>query len=133
MTKSEKISIAVVIVLLAGLLGFLSFKEAPSPSLGAGTYQIPSYVYSLDATQATTTYASFPGTLHTLVVGTAVQGDVITVYDSATTTALSTVIAKITVASTSQPLSLSFDTVFVNGLTIQQSATSTLTAAWQQQ
>ena len=131
LTKGEKISIAVVIVLLAGLLGFLSVKVAPSPSLGAGTYQIPSYAYSLDATSATTTLAAFPGTLHTIVFGTPVSGDVVTVYDSNTSTAPTAVIAKIT--TTSSTVFLLFDTSFTSGLTIQQSVTSTLTASYQQQ
>ena len=132
MTRGEKIGIAVFILFVAGVFAFLVAKEAPSPSLGAGTYQIPTYAYSLDATQATTTYAAFPGTLHTIVIGTAVSGDVISVYDSNTSTAPTTLMAKITTTS-STPQSLTFDASFTSGLTIQQSATSTLTASWQQQ
>ena len=135
MTRSEKLGSAILIILLGvGLFAFLVLvrKGPSSPSLRGATYQISTYVYALDATQATTTYAAFPGTLHTIVVGTAVSSDVISVYDSNTSTAPTTLMAKITTTS-STPQSLTFDASFTSGLTIQQSATSTLTASYQQQ
>ena len=134
METLNKIFLGIVglVVIVVGL-GFLIFRPAKAPTLGS-VYSSPAFNDYTDATMATTTLANYPGILHTILVTTPVANSVITVYDSASSTTASTVVAKITIPSSAPaPFELTFDNIFNNGLTIQQStATSTLTAEYQQ-
>jgi hypothetical protein len=122
-------------VVLGIFIAVLVFGYTHQPAkLGAGVYGTPAFNDYTDATLATTTLANYPGILHTILVTTPVANSVITVYDSASSTTASTVVAKITVPATAtNPFELTFDNIFTKGLTIQQAtATSTLTAEYQQ-
>ena len=125
---------------LAGVVGFIvlalaiyAIKPATAPSLGAGL-NVAYYSTTSTATQATTTLYAFAGTLHTVSVTKPVSGSVITIYDSATTTAPTVAPIVITIPSSSAqvPFTLTIDGEFNNGLTIQQStATSTVNVTYQ--
>lgn len=134
MTTLNKIFFGIVglAVIVVGL-GFLIFRPAKAPTLGS-VYSSPAFNDYTDATMATTTLANYPGILHTILVTTPVANSVITVYDAASTSTATTVIAKITVPSTAaNPFELTFDNIQTKGLTVVQSgATSTLTAEYQQ-
>lgn len=133
MTLREKILTALVAGFFIGAIGFF-VKLNPPQNLGSGSLYIPSYEYSQEATQATTTLFAFSGVLHTLSITKPVTNSIISVYDSATSTSPTVLIAQVTISPTSTPFSLFFDTRVINGLTIAQSgATSTLTASYQQQ
>lgn len=131
MTKLQKIISGIIGVLFLFAIIFATYAVRPTtePSLGSGSLYVPAYTNTVDAVVATTTLANYPGVLHSITVGTPISGDVVTVYDSATTTA-SVVMAKIT--ENSSTVTLAFDGSFSNGLTIQQTASSTLTANYQQ-
>lgn len=132
MTKSQKIVASILGIFFVALIIFVVYAVRPTtqPSLGSGSLYVPAYVTTFDATTTTSTIANFSGVLHSITIGTPASGDVVTVYDSATTTSPTVVMAKITESSTT--VSLQFDGVFVNGLTIQQSVTSSLSVNYQQ-
>lgn len=132
MTTTSKILSGIIVVLVLAC-GFFFFTAKAPTKLGA-IYGTPAFNDYVDATQATTTLAAYPGILHTILVTTPVANSVITVYDSASSTTASTVVAKITIpASAPAPFELTFDNIFTKGLTVVQSgATSTLTAEYQQ-
>lgn len=134
MTKSDKIIAAIVIILLASVLGFLIKVESPSPSLGSGSLYVPAYI-DYYTSSASTTLATFPGVLHTIVIGKAAAGSVITVYDSSSSSVLTTILTSITIPNaTTTPFYVELDSNTANGLTVTQSgATSTLTLTYQQQ
>lgn len=133
MTKLNKIFLALFAIVIIGI-AFYAIRPPSSPSFGATSLNNPAYVVTSSAQSATTTIYSFAGVLHTLTITKPVAGDVITVYDSATTTAPSIAPIIITIPSspTSTPVTFLFDGIFNNGLTIQQSATSTLSVTYQQ-
>ena len=130
-TPSKILSGSIVILVVA--FGFFFFTPKAPTKLG-GVYGTPAFNDYTDAAQGTTTLAAFPGVLHTLTVTTPVASSVIKVCDSATSSSCAVVVATITIPSTpiTAPFTLTFDNIFNNGLTIQQStATSTLTAEYQ--
>jgi len=136
MTTLNKIFLGIVglaVLFAVGLFAYNSFHA--TQKLGQ-IYGVPAFNDYTDATQATTTLATYPGILHTILVTTPVASSVITVFDavSSSTATTSNIIAKITIPATaSNPFELTFDNIFTKGLTIQQStATSTLTAEYQQ-
>ena len=132
MTTTSKILSGIIVVLVLAC-GFFFFTAKAPTKLGS-VYSSPAFNDLTDATLVTTTLATYPGILHTILVTTPVANSVITVYDSASSTTASTVVAKITIpASAPAPFELTFDNIFTKGLTIQQAtATSTLTAEFQQ-
>jgi hypothetical protein len=132
MTTTSKILSGIIVVLVLAC-GFFFFTAKAPTKLGS-VYGVSAFNDYTDATLATTTLANYPGILHTILVTTPVANSVITVYDSASSTTASTVVAKITVPATAaNPFELTFDNIFTKGLTIQQAtATSTLTAEYQQ-
>lgn len=134
MTLRQKLLTSFGIILVVALFALLLKQESPSPSLGATSLANPAYVVTSTATSATTTIYSFAGVLHTLTVTKPTASDVITVYDSATTTSptIAPIVITIPASPTSTPVTLTFDGIFNNGLTVQQSATSTITVTYQQ-
>lgn len=132
MTRLNKLFIFLGLTAVFGL-GFSAWHNA-SPSLGSGSLYIPAYIDYQDSVSATTTLASFSGVLHTIVFTKPVAGSVINVYDSATTTTPTVLLASMAVTSTGNPFTLTFDVNTVNGLTVVQTgATSTMTLTYQQQ
>jgi hypothetical protein len=132
MSKSEKLGYIVFMLLCASVFGFLVTREAPSPVLGQ-VYGVPAFVDLVDATSGTSTLAAFGGILHTITFGTMGASNILTVYDSNTSTAPSVVMVKVTTASTAPaPFTLTFDSKFANGLTVNQTVTSTITFDYQQ-
>lgn len=133
MTKREKVFIGLFALIVFGV-AIYSTRPITEPSFGSASLYVPTYVNALDAAVATTTIANFPGVLHSVTIDTPISGNVITVYDSASTSTASVVIAKITEPSstTIAPVTLQFDGSFINGLTITQTASSTLTVNYQQ-
>ena len=118
-------------IIAAFAIGF--YVHTPSAKLGSALYT-PTYTDYSDKTQATTTLAAFPGTLHTVIFGNPVAGSVVTICDSATSSSCATVVATLTIPSTTAPFTLTFDNQFTNGLTVYQAtATSTITFEYQQQ
>jgi hypothetical protein len=106
----------------------------PVAKLGQ-VYGVSAFNDYTDATLATTTLANYPGILHTLTVTTPVASSVINVYDAASTSTATTLVATISIPSTpiTAPFTLLFDNIHTKGLTVVQSgATSTLTAEYQQ-
>lgn len=135
MTLRQKLLTSFGIILAIALFAFLVRVETPSPSLGATSLNNPAYVTTSTATQATTTLYAFGGVLHTISITKPVSGSVITIFDSATTTAPTIAPIVITIPTTvsSTPFTLTFDGIFNNGLTIQQTtATSTVNVTYQQ-
>jgi len=137
MTKLE-IAFQSVKVAIGIFVAFLVFGYVhPATKLGAGVYGTPAFNDYLDSTSATTTLANYPGILHTISVTVPAANSIISVYDSATTTIVtSTVLVasiKIPATVSSTPFTLTFDNIFTQGLTVLQSgASSTLTAEFQQ-
>ena len=134
MTTLSKIFFGIVglaVIVGVGIFGYNSFHT--TAKLGQ-VYGVSAFNDYTDATMATTTLANYPGILHVIDVTTPVANSVITVYDAASTSTATTVIAKITVPSTAaNPFELTFDNIQTKGLTVVQSgATSTLTAEYQQ-
>jgi hypothetical protein len=134
MTTLEKtlVGIATLIIFFASFLGGQVLDK--SNKLGVGAFQIPTYNYLTDLTSATTTLATYPGTIHSVTVATPVANSVITIYDSASSTTASTVVARITVPSAAPaPFTLLFDTSLTQGLTVVQTgASSTMTISYKQ-
>lgn len=133
MTKLEKTLLGLFALVLFGI-AIYSVRPTTQPSLGSGSLYVPAYVNLNFATTTTTTVANFPGVFHSLTIATPISGNVITIYDSATTTSPTVIMAKITEPSSTTivPVTLQFDGSFVNGLTIQQTASSSLTVNYQQ-
>ncbi len=136
MTKLETIfqSIKVLIgIFIAVVLFGFTKASAPTQKLGS-VYGTPSFNDYTDAALATTTLANYPGILHTITVASPATSSVITVYDAASTSTASTVVATITIPSTAvAPFTLTFDNIQTKGLTVVQSgATSTITAEYKQ-
>lgn len=133
MTRAEVIGSTIFSVLAIGVVFALGyFVHTPTTKLGA-IYGNPSYVNYVYAVSGTTTLATFPGMLHTITFGTMGSSNVLTVYDSNTSTAPSTVMVKVTTASTAPaPFTLTLDSAFANGLTVDDTVTSTLTFDYQQ-
>ena len=131
MTKADKILLGVALILTLGIVVYIS-RPATAPTFGAGL-NVAAFSTTSTATQATTTLYAFAGTLHTISVTKPVSGSVITIYDSATTTAPTVAPLVITITtSTVAPFTLTIDGEFNNGLTIQQStATSTINVTYQ--
>ena len=124
------IKVAIGLVIIA--LFFRGTPTAPA-KLGSSQYGVPAFDDFQDATSATTTLATFPAILHTIVVTQPVSNSVISVYDAASTSTATTAIITITIPSstTQTPFTLTFDNINVNGLTISQAtATSTLTVEY---
>lgn len=133
MSLRQKLYGSVCVIFSVALFAFLIKVESPDSSLGAASLNNPAYVTTSTATQATTTLFTFPGVLHTISITKPVSGSVITIYDSATTTAPTIAPLVITVPASSTPFTLTIDGIFNNGLTIQQStATSTVNINYQQ-
>ena len=137
MNKPEIIVKSAIVILLGIIATFLyGFShQMQSKNLGSGNLYIPAYVTTSTATQATTTLYAFPGVLHSISITKPVAGSVITIYDSATTTAptIAPIVITIPTAPTSTPFTLNIDGIFNNGLTIQQgTATSTVNVSYQQ-
>ena len=133
MTTTSKILSGIIVVLVLAC-GFFFFTAKAPVKLG-GVYGVSAFNDYTDATLATTTLATYPGILHTIVVGTPVASSVIKVYDAASTSTATTLIATISIPSTpiTAPFTLLFDNIQASGLTVAQSgATSTLTAEYQQ-
>jgi len=135
MTTLNKIFAGIVglaILLGVGIYAYNSFHVVPQ-NLG-GVYGTPAFNDYTDATLATTTLANYAGILHVIDVTTPIANSVITVYDAASTSTATTVVAKITVPSTAtNPFELTFDNIFKSGLTVVQTgASSTITAEYQQ-
>ena len=135
MTTREKILIGFVFIFAIAVIG-LSYASRPThTSLGSGSLYIPAYVTTSTSVSATTTLYAFPGVLHNISITKPVAGSVITIYDSATTTAptIAPIVITIPTSPTSTPFTLNIDGIFNNGLTIQQStATSTVNVTYQQ-
>jgi hypothetical protein len=133
MTTTSKILSGIIVVLVLAC-GFFFFTHQPV-KLGQ-VYGVSAFNDYVDSTSATTTLATYPGILHTILVNTPIANSVIKIIDanSTTTAASGTVIATITVPSTAaNPFELTFDNIMTKGLTVVQSgATSTLTAEFQQ-
>ena len=132
MTRLEKILSGVLVLIVLGFAVY-AIKPATAPSLGAGL-NVSAFSTTSTATQATTTLYAFAGTLHTVSVTKPVSGSVITIYDSATTTAptVAPLVITIPTGATTTPFTLTIDGEFNNGLTIQQStATSTINITYQ--
>lgn len=135
MTTLNKIFAGIVglaILLGVGIYAYNSLKPVPQ-KLG-NIYGVSAFNDYTDATLATTTLANYAGILHVIDVTTPIANSVITVYDAASTSTATTVVAKITVPSTAtNPFELTFDNIQTTGLTVAQSgATSSLTAEYQQ-
>jgi hypothetical protein len=133
MTKLE-IAFQSLKVVLGVFIAVLVFGYTHQPAKLGSVYGSPAFNSKTDAVSATTTLATYPGILHTIVVGTPVANSVITVCDSATSSSCAKVVATITIPSSAPaPFELTFDNIFASGLTVAQSgATSTLTAEYQQ-
>ena len=135
MTNKTLFALVVALFLAAGFGGwFMGYQAKQSGQKLGGVYGVSAFNDYTDATLATTTLATYPGILHTIVVGTPVANSVITVCDSATSSSCAKVVATITIPSSAPaPFELTFDNIFASGLTVAQSgATSTLTAEYQQ-
>ena len=133
MTTSSKILSGIIVVLVVAF-GFFFFTAKAPTKLGS-VYGTPAFNDYTDAVSATTTLATYPGILHAIVVGTPVASSVIKVYDAASTSTATTLIATISIPSTpiTAPFTLLFDNIQASGLTVAQSgATSTFTAEYQQ-
>jgi hypothetical protein len=122
-------------VVLGIFIAVLVFGYTHQPAKLGSVYGSPAFNDYTDATLATTTLANYPGILHTLTVTTPVASSVIKVYDAASTSTATTLIATISIPSTpiTAPFTLLFDNIQASGLTVAQSgATSTFTAEYQQ-
>lgn len=128
MTKREKILTAIAVVLILVAIGF-TLKQTPA-KLGQ-VYGQPSNVNSYVTASTTATVANYPVILHTVTLGS-IAGTVVTIYNTASSTLATTsnIMAVLTEGTTTQ--TLLFDGAFNSGLTIKQSATSSLTVTYQQ-
>lgn len=133
MSRNEKIGLVVIGIFLVGVFAALVKVESPSPSLSA-VYGSSAYVTTSTSVSATTTLYNFAGVLHTISITKPVSNSVITIYDSATTTAsVAPIVITIPSSSVQVPFTLLIDGIFNNGLTIQQTtATSTVNVSYQQ-
>jgi hypothetical protein len=141
MTSSERISLFVcAAVLVVGVLT-VSLFHASSPKLGGSVLYVPQYQTMTDATANASTsvgtlISSVSGVLHTIDVGTAASGSIISIYDDASATILigtTKLIGTITVTN-AVPLVQTYDAQYQNGLVVDMTgATSTVTANYQLQ
>ena len=116
--QSVKVLIGVFIAVV--IFGFVHPATAPT-KLGQ-VYGVSAFNDLTDATLATTTLATYPGILHTILVTTPVANSVITVYDSANNAVIPATLATgtVTFGSTTTATSTATGTyaILVNGLTI---------------
>jgi hypothetical protein len=124
-----------------GIFALGHFVHAPSKALGGSVLYVPQYQVTADATTNSSTsvgtlIASVPGVLHTIDVGTAASGSIISIYDDASTTIVigtTKLIGTITVVG-QVPLVQTYDAQYQNGLVVDMTgATSTVTANYQVQ
>lgn len=86
--------------------------------------------YTHITTAATTVVKATNGVLHTITINTPVASGVINLYDNASTSG--TVIGVITLPSTliEGPITLTYDALFLNGLTIISTGTFDVTVTY---
>jgi hypothetical protein len=142
MTIGEKILFYGAIAFAClGIFAVGYFVHGSSKALGGSVLYVPQYQVTADATTNSSTsvgslIASVPGVLHTIDVGTAASGSIISVYDDASTTIVigtTKLIGTITMTNT-VPLVQTYDAQYQNGLVVDMTgATSTVTANYQVQ
>jgi hypothetical protein len=142
MNKLETIGAAIFAVIgLAVVFALGYFVHTSSPALGGSVLYVPQYQVTADATSNSSTsvgtlVASVAGVLHTIDVGTAVSGTIISVYDDASTSIVigtTKLIGTITVVG-NVPVLQTYDAQYQNGLVLDMTgATSTVTANYQVQ
>ena len=129
MTTLSKILSGIIVVLVIAL-GFFFFTAKAPTKLGA-VYGNPSNVNTFVTASTTSVVANYPVVLHTVTLGS-IAGDVVTIYNTASTTLATTsnIMAVVTEGTTTQ--SLTFDGAYNAGITYSQTATSSIEFNYQQ-
>jgi len=118
---TDSVSSWSLVALLKGLLAQM-LSSAP-----AQTYRADSYLNITG--DATTVVKSGAGTLSRIVINAPTATEVITMYDN--TAASGTIVGKITIPASPQPVSLEFGVAFATGLTVlTATATSDITIVY---
>jgi len=128
MMRKTLLTVGVATLITAGVVYGVGLL---APSSNQTSYFNYSYI---DTNNSTTSLKTTSGILYALTIDTPATSSVLTLYDSTSTSAAGTVIAKVTLPATllqQGPYTAIFDVYFKNGLVIQQTGnTSTLTVSF---